>query len=276
MKVTLLQINSQNDKAHNMAEVERLAKEAIASDAPDLIVLPEYWAFLGGSVEQKRANAEPLPPKGSGAEGGTAYEFMRRLAREHSVFVHGGSMHERDGEQLYNTTVVFDREGNEIARYRKIHLFDVTTPDGREYKESRVVGRGDELVTYDADGVNIGASICYDIRFGELYRGLAAKGAQMIMIPAAFTLMTGKDHWEVLARARAIETETYVLACGQTGTHMDNNQQRACYGHTLVVDPWGHVIAKASDGVGWVTARIDPSYLTKVRQEIPVHQHRVL
>jgi nitrilase len=274
MRVSLLQMNSQNDPGKNLAQAEALASRAVAEDRPDLILLPEYWSFLGDTPARKREHAETLPAPGQ--PGGPAYELMRRIAREQRIFVHGGSICEKEGPQLYNTTVVFDRTGAEIARYRKIHLFDVVTPDGKAYRESSTVGRGSAIVTYQADGLTVGVTICYDIRFGELYRELARQGAQLIMIPAAFTLMTGKDHWEVLVRARAVETQTYVLACGQTGTYPGPDGPRACYGHSMVVDPWGHVIARASDGVGWVTARIDPAYLAQVRAAIPVHQHRVL
>jgi nitrilase len=181
-----------------------------------------------------------------------------------------------EGEaRIHNTTVVFDRVGAEIARYRKIHLFDVTTPDGAAYKESAVVKPGDAVVTYDCEGVTIGCSICYDLRFPALFQALAEKGAEVIALPAAFTLQTGKDHWDVLLRARAIETETYVCAAAQTGTFTVGNETRATYGHSLVADPWGHVVAKASDGVGIVSTRLDPEVVRRTRALIPVAQHRV-
>jgi nitrilase len=193
------------------------------------------------------------------------------------VFVHAGSIMERieGGERIHNTSVVFNREGEEIARYRKIHLFDVTTPDGAAYQESATVKAGDAIVTYDCEGVTVGCSICYDLRFPDLFLALAEKGAQVIALPAAFTLQTGKDHWEVLLRARAIETETYVCASAQTGSFTVGNEQRSTYGHTLVVDPWGHVVAKASDGPGIVSTRIDAARIARVRTLIPVAQHRV-
>ncbi|HEY1940755.1 MAG TPA: nitrilase-related carbon-nitrogen hydrolase, partial [Roseiarcus sp.] len=169
----------------------------------------------------------------------------------------------------------FNREGEEIARYRKIHLFDVTTPDGASYKESATVKAGEAVVTYDCEGVTIGCSICYDLRFPDLFQALAEKGAQIIALPAAFTLQTGKDHWETLLRARAIETETYVCAAAQTGSFTVGNEQRQTYGHSLVADPWGHVVAKASDGVGLVSSRLDMAVVDRVRRQIPVAQHKV-
>src|SRR6202040_4122262 len=206
-----------------------------------------------------------------------AYEMARGQAIKHRIFVHAGSIMEAiDGEDRYhNTSVVFNREGEEIARYRKIHLFDVMTPDGTAYRESATVKAGDKVVTYDCEGVTIGCSICYDLRFPDLFQALMEKGAEMIAMPAAFTQQTGKDHWEVLLRARAIETETYVCAAAQTGTFTVNNETRATYGHSLVADPWGLVVAKASDGVGVVSTRLDMALVKRVRKMIPVAQHKV-
>ena len=267
MKVSLIQMNSQENKGANLTKAAELIARVVAEDHPDIVVLPEMFPCLTDSVEVRRANAETVP-------GGETYDLLRDLARRHRVFVHGGSLLEIDGDDVYNTTVAFDAEGHELARYRKIHLFDVTTPDGKEYRESASISPGGEVVTYDADGARVGCTICYDLRFPELYQALAKKDATVIMVPAAFTLMTGKDHWEVLLRARAIETETYVLAPGQCGTFA--NGRRASYGHSLVVDPWGHVVAKASDTVGTITARLDLDYLRLVRARIPVAQHKVL
>src|SRR5271157_4279283 len=165
----------------------------------------------------------------------------------------------------------------EMARRQAIkhHLFDVTTPDGTSYKESQTVKAGDKVVTYDCEGVTVGCSICYDLRFPDLFQALAEKGAEIIALPAAFTMLTGKDHWEVLLRARAIETETYVCASAQTGSFAVGNEQRHTYGHSLVADPWGHVVARASDGSGVVSARIDPERVKRVRAMIPVAEHKV-
>ena len=247
-----------------------MIETSVAEERPDWILLPECFDFLGGTRESKRAAAERLP-------GGPAYSLMQELAAKHRVFIHAGSILEliEDEERLHNTTVVFDRAGQEIARYRKIHMFDITTPDGTEYKESASFKRGEAVVTYDCEGVTVGCSICYDLRFPALFQALADKGAEMIALPAAFTLQTGKDHWEVLCRARAIETETYFCAAAQTGSFTQGNETRQTYGHSLVADPWGHVVARASDGPGTVAARIDPDRVKRVRRMIPVAQHRV-
>ena len=249
MKVSLVQMNSISDKAANIAAAETLIERAAREERPDWVLLPEFFDWAGGSKSDKRANAETLSRRPGLFDGA-------RPAVKHGIFVHAGSIMEQiEGEErIHNTSVVFNREGEEIARYRKIHLFDVTTPDGADYRESQTVSRATRSSTYDCEGVTIGCSICYDLRFPDLFQALAEKGAQMIALPAAFTLQTGKDHWEVLLRARAIETETYVCASAQTGSFTVGNEQRHTYGHSLVADPWGHVVAKASDGVGLVSA----------------------
>ncbi len=270
MKVALIQMNSGADKAANIAAARALIETAVAEERPDWVCLPEVFDFMGGSRAEKRAAAE-------NPADGPASAMLREMARKHGIFVHGGSILENvpGEERVGNTTLAFNREGEEIARYRKIHMFDITAPDGQQYNESAAMKPGEAVVTYDCEGLTVGCSICYDLRFPDLFQALAAKGAQMIALPAAFTLQTGKDHWEVLLRARAIETETYVCAAGQTGAHMQGNEARHTYGHSLVADPWGHVVARASDGVGYVAARIDPARIAKVRTMIPVAQHKV-
>ena len=274
MKISVIQMNSGSVKAENLAAAGVQIDAAVAADTPDMVVLPEVFAHIGGSIDARHAAAEELPAVGDA--GGEAYEMLRGRARRHGIFVHGGSFIERAGERFFNTTIAFGRDGSELVRYRKIHLFDVTTPDGRVYRESDTFGGGDAVMTYDADGVTIGCSICYDLRFPELYRALAEAGAQVMMVPAAFTLQTGKDHWEVLLRARAIETETYVVAAAQVGSYMDGNDQRTSWGHSMIVDPWGHVMAQAQDRPCHASATIDIDYLDTVRARIPVHEHRVL
>ena len=281
MKISLIQMNTQENKSANLAQAEQLIDRAAAEDRPDLVLLPEMFTMLSESLEAKRALAETLPGQDGAATGAThaeAYALLQGLAARHRIHIHGGSLLERagdkGGDKFFNTSVAFDRDGREVARYRKIHLFDVVTPDGKVYAESANVGRGTEIVTYQLEGHTVGCSICYDVRFPELYQALAKQGAEIIVVPSAFTLQTGKDHWEPLLRARAIETETYVLAAAQTGSFA--NGTRTHYGHSLVADPWGHVIARAQDKVGFVTARLDFSLLRDVRQRIPVANHKVL
>ena len=278
MRVSVVQMNAGAVKADNIAQARRLMEGAIASDRPHVISLPEMWNCLGGERANKFIEAEELPPQGSNMAGGPAYEFMREVARGSQIHVHGGSICEREGERLFNTTVVFDSKGAEIARYRKIHLFDITGPDGTGYRESATYGAGDQVVTYQADGITVGCAICYDVRFPELFLQLRRAGSEVIFLPAAFTLQTGKDHWEVLIRARAIETQCWIAAPAMWGRHTEgkNNDARFTFGHSLVVDPWGHVVAKVSDGPGWATARIDPELTARVRRDMPVLEHRRL
>lgn len=263
------------DKAANIAQARKLIDAAVAADRPDLVVLPEIWSCLGGDRATKFAQAEPLPV--AGGTGGAAYEFLREMAMTHKIAVHGGSIGELDGERLYNTSLFFSQTGEELARYRKIHLFDITTPDGQGYQESATYGSGGEVVTCDYGGFKIGLAICYDIRFPELFLALRRQGAELIILPAAFTLQTGKDHWEVLLRARAIETQCWLAASACTGPHQDaSGETRLTYGHSLIADPWGHVIAKASDGIGWATGTISKPILARVRADMPVLAHRKL
>jgi deaminated glutathione amidase len=277
MRVSVVQMSPGHEKAANIAQAARLIEAAAASDRPDMLGLPEIWTCLGGDRAAKFDQAEQLPPAGSNEPGGPAYEFLRGVAREQRIHVHGGSIGEKAGEKLFNTTVVFRPDGREIARYRKIHLFDITAPDGTGYRESATFGAGEEVVTCEVDGVKVGLAICYDLRFSELFLALRRAGAELIFLPAAFTRETGKDHWEVLLRARAIETQCWFAAPACHGKHLDaGGEPRWTYGHSLLCDPWGHIVAKASDGIGWATARIDHKVTERVRRDMPVLAHRKL
>jgi nitrilase len=272
MRVSLIQMHSVNDKPRNIAEARRLMERAIVEERPDFLVLPEHFDWHGGTVAAKLAAGETVP-------GGPAYAMCQAFAREHRVWVHAGSLYEAiAGEaRLHNTTVVFDRAGREVARYRKIHMFDITGPDGAQYKESATNKPGDQIVVYDCEGVKVGCAICYDLRFPELFQELVRRGAQVIAMPSCFTLQTGKDHWEALCRARAIETQTYFLACDMWGSHVaPDGKTRSAYGHSMIVDPWGHVIARASDGVGIISAQLDRARVEKTRRDIPLADHRVV
>ncbi len=277
MRVSVVQMNSGSVKADNIAQARSLI-EAALGDHPDLLSLPEMWTCLGGDRETKFREAEVLPPAGSGERGGEAYEFLREMAKGARITMHGGSLAERAGDKLFNTTVVFNPEGVEIARYRKIHLFDIVTPDGLGYRESATFNSGREIVTYQAGGLTVGCAICYDVRFAELFLALRRVGAELIMLPAAFTLQTGKDHWEVLLRARAIEMQCWFAASAAWGRHLDgaSKEPRYTYGHSLIADPWGHIVANVSDGIGWTSTRIDSDLTARVRRDMPVLDHRRL
>ncbi|PWS35553.1 carbon-nitrogen hydrolase family protein [Falsiroseomonas bella] len=272
MRVAVIQMNQGSDKAANIAQARRLIEGAIAADRPDMVSLPETWTNLGGGRDARMAAAEELPEPG--ATGGPAYEFLREVARANGIHVHGGSIIEKGEEKLFNTSLVFDPGGREVARYRKIHLFDITAPDGTGYRESALYGAGTELVCVDAGGVTLGLTVCYDMRFAEQFVALRRMGAEAILVPSNFTLQTGKDHWEVLLRARAIESQCWIIAAASYGSYEERGATRQVYGHSLVCDPWGHVVAKCSDGVGWATARIDPDVTARVRRDMPVLEHR--
>lgn len=267
MKVSLIQMNSREDKAANLVAARKLIEAAVNADQSDLVVLPEMFTCLADDDEARRAAAEPLP-------NGEAWTLMRDLARRYRINIHAGSILESAGGAIYNTSCAFDRAGNELGKYRKIHLFDVVTPDGKGYLESNTFSPGTEITTYLAEGHRFGASICYDLRFPELYQALQKKGVEAIVVPAAFTEQTGRDHWEVLLRARAIETQSYILAAGQCGSYANGAKRN--YGNSLICDPWGRVIAKAGNTPCFISANLDFEYLRDVRSKIPLRNHKRL
>ncbi len=277
LTAAVIQLSSQDDLAGNLERAEAQIAAARKAGA-ELVVLPENFAFMGGDEEQKRAIAEPVtvgaPPPGGTAEG-PIVRFLRDTARRHGVFVVAGGMPEKsdDAARPFNTSVLVAPSGEVLAAYRKIHLFDVEVGDGQTYKESRATFGGSEPVVADVRGVKLGMTVCYDVRFPELYRRLVDLGARVVTVPAAFTLMTGKDHWHVLLRARAIENQVYVLAAAQHGKHPRGRQT---YGKSLVVDPWGDVIAQASEGEGFALARLDFAAQDRTRAALPCLTHRRL
>ncbi len=258
LRVGLVQMNSRSDKETNLATAERLIDEA-AEKGARLIGLPEYVSYLGPK-DLHEANAESIP-------GPTTDRFAAK-ARQHGIYLLGGSILERSNTpgSYYNTSTFFSPDGELRATYRKIHLFDIDITGNVSANESATILPGDQAVTVEMDGHTLGLSICYDLRFPELYRMLALDGAEVLFVPAAFTLFTGKDHWHTLLRARAIENQCYVLAPAQIGPHDPNAQ---CYGHALVADPWGTVIADAPNHEGVVIADIDFDYLRQVRTQVP-------
>jgi predicted amidohydrolase len=258
LDVAIVQMNSRDDKRDNIATALDLIDRAAATGTR-LVALPEVWPYLGPD-EEVLDQAETIP--------GPITELFAERARRHGIYIHGGSIYEtRPGDPgIYNTTFVLDPMGEIIARYSKIHMYDVVLDGVAEYQESASITPGDEIAITEIDGVAVGLTICYDLRFPELFRILALRGAQAIMLPAAFTLMTGKDHWEPLIRARAIENELYMIAPAQWGTHPPG---KWCYGRSMIVDPWGTVVTTASDGVGIATATIEPSRVEAVRRQIP-------
>ena len=258
LRVACVQLNPTPVKAENLEKAEGLVARAAATGA-DIVVLPEKWNTIG-SVETLRANAEPI-------EGGETVTAMREWASRHSITLVGGSITEiREGHDKFpNTCLVLDPDGEIVATYRKIHMFDVEV-GGQVYRESEAQESGDETVVADLEGWNVGLTVCYDLRFPELYRILALGGSQLITVPAAFTLYTGKDHWELLLRARAVENQCYIAAANAWGFHEDG---KASYGRSMIVDPWGIVLASAPDEDTVISAEIDRTRIEDVRRMLP-------
>ncbi len=265
MRAGAVQLNSTEDTARNLATADRLVRDCAARGA-ELIVLPEKWSVLG-TAEQMLAGAERL--------GGPCIEWARATARELGIDLVAGSILERipGRAKLANTSVHIGPDGEINGVYRKIHMFDVEV-DGVVYAESDHEQPGDEVMISElAGGIRLGMSICYDVRFPELYRALVARDAEVIAVPSAFTLATTRDHWEVLLRARAIENQCFVIAPNQIGAHPPGNRSG---GRSLIVDPWGLVLATAPDQEAAIVAELDLGNLRDVRRRLPVLAHRRL
>ena len=257
-----IQMSSTPNKEENLETAERLIRAAVSGGA-GFVALPELWS-CHGLDKVYRENAEPVP--------GPTTEFLGNLARELGVYVLGGSILEGTpgSTKLHNTSTFFGPDGEMSAVYRKIHLFDVKAAD-REYLESETIAPGTEIVTAKAGVATLGLSVCYDVRFPELYRLLALRGAEILVVPAAFTLQTGKDHWELLLRARAVENQAFVVAPAQWGQKADG---RWTYGRSVIVDSWGTVLAQCPDRDGYALATLDLDYLDRLRKEFPALKNR--
>lgn len=267
MRVGIVQVCSTDDLSANLARAEAGVREA-ASRGATLVALPENFAFM-----RREGSRYPC------AQGpdGEIVRALSRWAREQQIWLVGGSLPEAipNDTRVHNTTLVFSPDGQEAARYRKIHLFDVALgADGRDvYRESDFCAPGEQVVVCPTPFGGIGLSICYDLRFPELYRRLVDQGARWIVVPSAFTRETGKDHWEVLLRARAIENQCYVLAPAQCGQHTPD---RSSHGRSLVIDPWGLVIAQAGDEPAVIVAECADDRIERVRKAVPALLHRSL
>ena len=262
MRIGVVQLNSQPDKEANLASAEKLI-DRLTHQGAELIVLPEHFNYIGPEKHFREMSEE--------LDNSPSLERIRQKAIEHGIHIHSGTLLERSGENLHNTGVVFNPNGEIIARYRKIHLFDVEVPGGTTYLESANITAGEEVVTFTIGEIIFGLSTCYDLRFPELYRALADIGTQVILVPAAFTLQTGRDHWELLLRARAVENLCYVAAANQYGS---SPPKHLSYGRSMIIDPWGNIMAQAGDEVTAVTADIDLERLTRIRTTFPALSHR--
>ncbi|MGG6294375.1 carbon-nitrogen hydrolase family protein [Leptolyngbya sp. AN02str] len=261
-----VQMNSVPDLSKNLAQAEDLIELAVRQGA-ELVGLPENFSFLGdeqAKVIQSEAIAQ------------ASEKFLKTMAQRYQITLLGGGFPVPTSTpgKVYNTALLVGPDGQELSRYEKVHLFDVNLPDGNTYQESTTVVSGRQLPTVfpSKEFGNVGISVCYDVRFPELYRHLSLMGAELLFIPAAFTAYTGKDHWQILLQARAIENTCYVLAPAQTGQHYGIRQS---HGHAVIIDPWGIVLTDAGDKPGVAIASIEPARIEQVRRQMPSLQHRV-
>ncbi|PYT08079.1 MAG: hydrolase [Acidobacteria bacterium] len=262
MRVALVQTCSTEDRGTNLQQAETLFEQAARGGA-DLVALPENFLFL-------RSEGSPVPEPES-LDGPIVNRFARQ-AKERRVWLLLGSFAERipGSSRVHNTSVLIDRAGEVRAVYRKVHLFDIDMQDGPRLRESDAVDPGERVVVAETEFGPMGLSICYDIRFPELYRRQALAGARLLVVPSAFTDKTGSDHWHLLTRARAVENQCFLLAPAQWGRH---SEKRASYGHSLIVDPWGRIVAEKEEGVGIIEAEIDLGEVDRVRKALPALTH---
>jgi deaminated glutathione amidase len=261
-----IQMTSVPDLKKNLAQAEELIELAVRQGA-ELVGLPENFSFLG-EEKDKLAQASEIAVESE--------KFLKMVAQRFQITILGGGFPvpvDSTGK-VYNTALLVDSNGEELSRYHKAHLFDVNVPDGNTYQESSTVKAGIDLpLIYSSPQLgNLGLSVCYDVRFPELYRHLSSTGADVLFVPAAFTAFTGKDHWQILLQARAIENTCYVIAPAQTGTHY---ARRQTHGHAMIIDPWGLILADAGEKPSIAIAEIKPSRLEQVRRQMPCLQHRV-
>ena len=263
--VAAVQMTSTEDKSRNLATATRLTEQAVQQGA-QLVSLPELFNCLG-TPDTIRDGAEPIP--------GPTSNRLGQLAAEHKIHLLAGSIAERveESEKIFNTSLLFGPDGNPLAAYRKIHLFDIDLPGKITFKESGFMAFGNRLEVTASPIGRIGQATCYDLRFPELFRLLVDRGAELMIVPSAFSLPTGRDHWQVLLRARAIENQVFIIAPNQYGAHTPSLSP---YGHSLIVDPWGTVLAMAADGEGVITASVDYQRQREIRKNLPALRHRRL
>lgn len=261
-----IQMDARDDPQTNRTRAVRMIAQA-ADRGAQFVVLPEMFVFFMGDQNQARKTAEPIP--------GETSELLQEIARRYRIHLVGGSFFEQipSADRVFNTCLFIGPEGDILGHYRKIHLFEIDAPGEVVRNEADVVAHGTDIVAVETTFGVVGLSICYDLRFPELYRALAARGARIITLPAAFALKTGKDHWEPLIRARAIENQAFVIASAQVGIKPDGY---VCYGRSLIVDPWGTVIAQAHDAETVILAELNFDYLERVRRALPALKNRRL
>ena len=251
-----------DDKAANLKKAEKMIREAVREENADLVVLPEI--FNGPyDVAVMQDSAED--------EDGPTCRMLSTLAKELGIIIIGGSIAEKSGDNLYNTSFTFNEEGIRLGRHRKLHLYDVDIPGGISFQESAVVMPGNEITVFDTSVGRLGIAICYDIRFPELIRLMVLQGAEIIIIPAAFNTITGPDHWHETIKIRAVDNQVYMVAASPARNHASTYH---AFGHSKIVDPWGTVMAEIDEKEGIISAKLDPERLKKVRMELPLLKHR--
>lgn len=262
-RIAAIQMNSTPDVDRNLAQARGLLDEALKDD-PNIVVFPENMLLFSGRSDDYRKHAQTAR--------GPLMVILQEWSAEADIWLLAGSLPMKaPGGKIYNSSIFFSPEGDIYARYDKIHLFDVDVPGDQNYRESDDVEPGKKVVTTETPWGVLGLSICYDIRFPELYRKLSSSGAHTLMIPSAFTATTGKAHWDILTRTRAVENQCYVVAPGQTGSPYPG---RECHGHSRIVDPWGRVVAERPAGIGVVMADLDYGNLFEIREKLPALKHR--
>lgn len=264
MKVAAIQMVSTNELAQNLATAARLLQQA-SDDGAELLLLPEYWPLMGMHDTDKIALAEP-------AGMGVIQDFLSATAKKLKVWIIGGTLPliSDDPGKVFNSCLVFNPQGDSVARYDKIHLFGFSKGD-ESYEESKTIVAGEKVLSFETDFGRVGLSICYDLRFPELYRTMGT--CSLIVVPAAFTYTTGRAHWEILLRARAIENQCYVLAAAQAGQHTNG---RRTWGHSMLIDPWGKIVAVLDEGPGVVSGNLDMDFMQQVRESLPALKHQKL
>lgn len=264
-KIAAIQLTSSSDLNENLDKISNWVKKA-AEEAASLVVLPENMLMMGQTETDKLNIAEAFGE-------GSIQAWLSNLAIQHKIWLVAGTLPLKspDKNRVTASSLVYNSEGHCVARYDKLHLFDVCVDSDERYEESKTIFPGKEIVCLSSPVGKLGLSVCYDLRFPELYRALFKKGAEIMTVPSAFTEKTGKAHWEVLLRARAIENFSYVIAANQVGQHSNG---RKTYGHSMIVDPFGKILAERPDGEGVITAEIDLNYLHRLRENFPVHLHQ--
>ncbi len=263
LKIAAIQLNSTPDRKENFRQVSLFMEKALKAGA-QLIALPENFSFMSREGEKLEVMED--------IENGEAISFLRDFARKNQVVIVGGSipMRTKDPQKVTNSCLVISDKGSILATYDKMHLFDISLDTTHDFKESRYVEPGKTPTVFEAFGIKMGLSICYDLRFPELYRHCSSEGAKVLFVPAAFTVPTGKVHWEVLLRARAIENQCFVIAPAQVGLHCEG---RESFGHSMIIDPWGDILVKRETNPGFIMAELDFEYLQEIREKLPCLNH---